>query len=230
MSRQNSREISNINVTLNGHEVGIERSINENAPFSDVKVLLLKGADGGVIDQQQSDWSQTDTTKVDYIKNKPTLGTASALNVPSSGDASSSQVVKGDDTRLTNNRRNPQSLYVTLGGNNSLQYSGAYEKKLYIQDFIVEIPSTGWTNNPDAEGYYLNGCSFTTALNTYVRPIVSCSGADKDTDATSAQKAAYDLCEKFSFANSTQALSVTAKAKTKPTETFYISIFGFYYA
>jgi len=38
------------------------------------------------------------------LTGKPTLGTAAPLDVPASGDASSSQVVKGDDTRLTNAR------------------------------------------------------------------------------------------------------------------------------
>lgn len=46
MSRQNSREISGINVTMNGHEIGIDRVANDTLPFSDVKVMLLKGEKG----------------------------------------------------------------------------------------------------------------------------------------------------------------------------------------
>ena len=46
MSRQNSREISGINVTLDGHEIGIDRVANTTLPFSDVKVLLKKGEKG----------------------------------------------------------------------------------------------------------------------------------------------------------------------------------------
>lgn len=38
------------------------------------------------------------------LGNKPTLGTAAPLNVAASGDASSGQVVKGSDTRLTDSR------------------------------------------------------------------------------------------------------------------------------
>lgn len=38
------------------------------------------------------------------ISGTPTLGTAAILDVPASGDASSGQVVKGSDTRLTNSR------------------------------------------------------------------------------------------------------------------------------
>ena len=46
-------------------------------------------------------------TKSD-ITDFPTLGTAAAKNVPSSGNASSSQVVMGNDSRLSDNR-NPTS-------------------------------------------------------------------------------------------------------------------------
>lgn len=52
----------------------------------------------------QADWNQATDTASDYIKNKPTLGTAAALDVATSGNASTSQVVKGDDTRLTDSR------------------------------------------------------------------------------------------------------------------------------
>jgi len=38
------------------------------------------------------------------LEGLPTLGTASALDVAASGNASSSQVVKGNDTRLTDAR------------------------------------------------------------------------------------------------------------------------------
>lgn len=48
----------------------------------------------------QADWSQSSSAAGDFIKNKPTLGTASALDVASSGDASTTEVVKGDDTRV----------------------------------------------------------------------------------------------------------------------------------
>ena len=40
----------------------------------------------------------------DDLNNKPTLGSAAALDVPESGNASSSEVVKGDDTRLSDAR------------------------------------------------------------------------------------------------------------------------------
>lgn len=52
----------------------------------------------------QSDWNQTTSTADDYIKNKPTLGTAAAKDVPASGNASTTQVVMGSDSRLSDAR------------------------------------------------------------------------------------------------------------------------------
>lgn len=43
------------------------------------------------------------------LSGKPTLGTASALNVSASGDAAAGEVVKGDDTRLTASLTNPMT-------------------------------------------------------------------------------------------------------------------------
>lgn len=64
----------------------------------------LDGIAAGAEVNVQSDWNQSTTTADDYIKNKPTLGTAAAKNVPTSGNASTSQVVMGNDTRLTDSR------------------------------------------------------------------------------------------------------------------------------
>jgi hypothetical protein len=44
------------------------------------------------------------STSYNDLTDKPTLGTASARNVPSSGDASASEAVLGNDSRLTNSR------------------------------------------------------------------------------------------------------------------------------
>ena len=38
------------------------------------------------------------------LSSKPTLGSAAALDVPTTGNASTTQVVKGDDSRLTDSR------------------------------------------------------------------------------------------------------------------------------
>lgn len=79
---------------------------NTSADFIKNKPTIPSG-------QIQSDWNQTTSSEVDYIKNKPTLGTASSLNVASTGDAGSNEVVKGNDSRLTD-ARTPVSHTHTL--------------------------------------------------------------------------------------------------------------------
>lgn len=64
----------------------------------------LDGIEAGAQRNVQSDWSESDNTSPAYIANKPTIGTAAALDVPALGNASSSEVVKGNDTRLTDAR------------------------------------------------------------------------------------------------------------------------------
>ena len=48
----------------------------------------------------QANWTELSSAAASFIQNKPTLGTASALDVATTGDASTTQVVKGDDTRV----------------------------------------------------------------------------------------------------------------------------------
>jgi len=62
----------------------------------------LSGVAEGAEVNVNADWNATSGDA--KILNKPTLGTASAKDVPSSGNASSTQVVMGNDTRLTNSR------------------------------------------------------------------------------------------------------------------------------
>ncbi len=52
----------------------------------------------GAVNPANGDYSYS------QISDTPTLGSAAALDVPTSGNASSSQVVKGDDSRLSNAR------------------------------------------------------------------------------------------------------------------------------
>jgi hypothetical protein len=72
--------------------------------FTDALLSKLNGIATGAEVNVQSDYSQTDNTADDYIKNKPTLGTAAAKDVPASGNASATQVVMGSDSRLTDAR------------------------------------------------------------------------------------------------------------------------------
>ena len=87
----------------------------------------LDGVATGAEVNVQSDWNESDNTSDAYIankptlfsgnyndlSNKPTLGTAAALDVATSGDASTTQVVKGDDSRLTDSRTPTSHTHTT---------------------------------------------------------------------------------------------------------------------
>lgn len=59
MSRQNSREASSLEVTLNGSQIEIDPIGNGTKPFDDVKVLLVKGADGTGAESLASEFSSS---------------------------------------------------------------------------------------------------------------------------------------------------------------------------
>jgi hypothetical protein len=79
------------------------------------KLTATGGGGGGSGDMLKSTYDANNDGIVDHaaladaapysgLTGKPTLGTSSALDAPASGDASSGQVVKGSDSRLTNSR------------------------------------------------------------------------------------------------------------------------------
>ena len=75
------------------------------ATFFDVGTETINGVTVGnspEFTDTQSDWNASSGKA--QILNKPTLGTASAKDVPTSGNASTTQVVMGNDTRLSDSR------------------------------------------------------------------------------------------------------------------------------
>jgi hypothetical protein len=61
-------------------------------------------APSGAEQNVQADWTEADGGVDAFIKNKPTLGTAAAKNIPAAGNASVTEVVYGSDTRLGDDR------------------------------------------------------------------------------------------------------------------------------
>lgn len=96
-------KIVNDALSVNGYTVA--KNVPSNAVFTDT----------------QANWTQTTSTALDYIKNKPTLGTASAKDVPTSGNASTTQVVMGNDTRLTDARTPTSHTHGNIQNGGTLQ-------------------------------------------------------------------------------------------------------------
>lgn len=91
--------------------------------FTSALKSKLEGIAAGAEANVQSDYSQNDSTADDYIKNKPTLGTAAAKDVAVSGNASSTQVVMGNDSRLTD-ARNSADVTDTYSASSHVPMSG----------------------------------------------------------------------------------------------------------
>lgn len=102
-------------------ETGKGLSTNDYTTTEKTKLAgIAEGAEVNV----QANWTQTTSTADDYIKNKPTLGTAAALDVAASGNASTSQVVKGNDTRLSD-ARNAADVSSWAKAANKPSYNGS---------------------------------------------------------------------------------------------------------
>jgi hypothetical protein len=69
----------------------------QNYNFNNLVDTITGGGTGGTA--VKPDWNALSTDPAGIL-NKPTLGTAAALDVPASGNATSTQVVIGSDTRL----------------------------------------------------------------------------------------------------------------------------------
>lgn len=87
-------------------------------------------ASDSIVDQLDTKANSSDLATVattgaySDLSGKPTLGTAAEKNVPASGDASSSEVVMGDDSRLTN-ARNAADVSAWAKAANKPTYNGS---------------------------------------------------------------------------------------------------------
>ena len=89
------------------------------------KFLTTNGTEASwdeVPEQVNADWEASSGPS--KILHKPTLGTASALDVAESGNASTTQVVKGDDTRLSDSR-NAADVYPWAKANTKPSYTAS---------------------------------------------------------------------------------------------------------
>lgn len=126
--------------------------------------------------------------------------------------------------------RTEHSLTMRDAGENIILFDGSNNKTWNKNCEVVAIPSTGWSGTVDSDGYYTNEVILGDSYNTFNPVHVSPSGSTRDTLPTVAQGAAYNLVDLFWMpSESTSEIHLTAKAKTKPTETFYIQVSGDYY-
>lgn len=145
--------------------------------------------------QVQSDWSESDNTKVDYIKNKPTLGVGSSsgaassstvIGIPAGGNAG--QVLYKVDGSTdysvgwTNQTQNYPSAYCTTSGStaakkaNCTLYAAQANSYLHVLIGSNNISASALTLNVNSEGakpIYINGTAssatnYTLPKGTYI--------------------------------------------------------------
>jgi hypothetical protein len=106
----------------------------------------LDGIASGAEINVQADWSVTDTNSDAFIKNKPSLGTAAYLHVPSTPavSASDSQVVRGDDPRLTSATASKAG---TMSPADKSKLDGLFNYSHPTGDGNSHVPATSTTNN-----------------------------------------------------------------------------------
>jgi hypothetical protein len=123
----------------------------------------------------QSDWDQRSSSAKDYIKNKPTLGTASSKDVADSGNASSTEVVMGNDTRLTDSR-NAADVY---------NWAKASTKPTYTASEVGAIASTDKGSANGVATLDSSGKVPASQLPSYVDDVIEVYGISGTTALTS---------------------------------------------
>lgn len=137
----------------------------------------LDGIAAGAEVNVQANWTETNSSADAYIKNKPTLGTAAAKDVPATGNASTSQVVMGNDTRLSD-ARNAADVY---------SWAKASTKPTYSYSEITNTPTiptiTDTYSGTSSDG--MSGKAVKSAIDALDGTITGTAGAGKTLTALS---------------------------------------------
>lgn len=156
---------------VNGHTVATD--VPSNAVFTDT----------------QSDWNASSGKA--QILNKPTLGTAAAKNVPASGNASTTQVVMGNDSRLSDSRTPTSHTHGNIQNGGTLQTNDvtiANGDKLVITDSSdsskVARASVSFDGSTTTKALTQKGTFETFAASSHTHGNVQNSGTLQTNDIT----------------------------------------------
>jgi len=198
MSRQNSRDVSSLEVTLNGSQIGIEPVGNATRTLEDVKVMLVQGQKGDAGDTYQVA-ENFSATKQYYV-----------------GDYCCKD---GLLYRFTED-------HLGAWDANDVVETTVGEEMENFRQVIVTVPSSAWSST-QTDGYYTATLT-TLAFSTAFTPRVSICGQGRGQSPTSAQMAAYrNIQNPNGKIEQVSSTSIKLYAKTKPTETFYIMLSGY---
>ena len=130
--------------------------------YTDTEKTKLAGIASGAEVNVQSNWNESNTSSDAYIQNKPTLGSAASKDVPTSGNASTTEVVMGSDTRLSD-ARNAADVY---------SWAKAETKPSYTANEVGAIASTEKGANGGVAELDSTGKIFSSQLPSYVDDVL----------------------------------------------------------
>lgn len=191
-----------------------EASVSTSGLMAAADKSKLDGIQAGAEVNVQSDWNAA--TGDAHILNKPTLGTASALNVPATPGASagSTQVVRGDDPRLSDSRSPTYHTHTAndiTSGLAEVAKTGEYSDLINKPTIPVNIGDLGNVSNATpTSGYVLkwNGSEWAPAVDA-----TSGGGGGGDASTLEGQPGSYYLNR--TNHTGTQAISTIVDLQTE---------------
>lgn len=147
---------------------------NDSGLMSAADKTKLDGIESGAEVNVQADWNEADNTKDDYIKNKPTLGTAAAKDATNTIASGSTDLIEsgavysalngkqdtlsaGTGIDITSNTVSVDAdATPTDGSNKPVTSNGVYDALALKQDSLTfdNTPTDGSTNPVTSDGIY----------------------------------------------------------------------------
>lgn len=109
------------------------------ATLADGEILVYNTAAGGWRHRTLAEAGVSATGHTHTLSDITDSGTAAALNVPASGDAASGEVVKGDDTRLTDSRDPTAHASSHTDGTDDIQSATSAQKGLMTSAYASKL-------------------------------------------------------------------------------------------
>ena len=176
----------NLNTLVSGMNNKVDKITGKGLStedFTTAEKTKLAGIETGAKVNIQSDWEQSDSTADDFIKNKPTLGSAASRNV-------AFDVALGDAGLITSGLLYNELSYkvnkVTGKGLSTNDYTTAEKNKLAVLSELntatvtIDLNSQTWTES--ANGLFYTGNISVTNLYRALSAIITGFSALKPTD------------------------------------------------
>lgn len=122
------------------------------------------------------------------------------------------------------------SYRYTSGGSVTKYHNGSETTKLEFRAVPYTVTASSWSNSTDSNGYYTYTLSV-SRLSGASKIDMKLVGTTKTSRPTADEITAYNLVSDYYYDDSLNEINnITLYAKTKPTTTFYVQVYGIYLA